>query len=152
MKRFKRTRTALAPIEHKPIIPQAAPLFFHDAIGAFEKAYGAIFAHTVSESERLAKTNAALEALEEKLLDPGSLEEMTPGVQVELYKALRYNAENSTRLLLDITRTITQTRAVGQILQNLKEVAQRYDERQSQQEQLAGKNSKGQMGARTFSV
>ncbi len=130
--RFKRTRVARseqvketgAPLTQAAVISAAVPPFLENAAGAFDQAFCAIFEQAVFESERLGRTNTALRTLEDKLLAPKAIEELTdPEVMVELYKVLAMNSAQSTRLLLDISRTITGTRAVATIMANIKRMA-----------------------------
>lgn len=132
-KRFKRTNneTPEAAPSTPPVVLQEAPPFLSAALDAFENAYGAIFAQTIIESKRLKKMNAAIEVLEEKLLNLEEIKKMDSLTQVELYNALRANAGGSTRLLMDISRNITQTRAVASIMANLRRMAEAYEQKQA---------------------
>lgn len=113
-----------APSTQAAVISAAVPPFLENAAGAFDQAFCAIFEQAVFESERLGRTNTALRTLEDKLLDPQALQDLDPMTMVELYKALAMNSAQSTRLLLDISRTITGTRAVATIMANIKRMAE----------------------------
>lgn len=119
----QRVAQARAKDKFQELINQQSAPFIDDAVTAFDTTFKAIFEQAVWSSTRLKKMRDAIDLIEDQLLEREGFEDLSPDTKVELYRTLNISASVTTRELMEISKTISQTRAIAQIMRNLRQIA-----------------------------
>lgn len=86
---------------------------FHvQAVRSFENTFRCIFKQANEEVARLERINSAMNLLEERLLDPATIEEMDTMQQIALMELLSKNQQASIKNIMGFSGTLSKVRTV----------------------------------------
>lgn len=110
------------------LIAQVSPVqLTGQATSAFYAAFSALYEQAEIEAQRLARLNPIIRKLEDELLSDEVLDGLTPRQKADLWNALLYSSRGSTQVLMEISKTIMNSRATATILANLRRIAMSYE-------------------------
>ncbi len=90
--------------------------FAIDAVSAFKRTYEALFEQAHTEVDRLNRVNAAMQVLEETLLDPARVREMDAAQQIMLAELLTRSSSTSVKNLVQFGQLFMNIRSVVGLL------------------------------------
>lgn len=95
---------------------------FHiQAIRSFENTFRCIFKQSNEEVARLERINTAMNLLEERLLDPASIEEMDTMQQIALMELLSKNQQATIKNVMGFSTTLSKVRTVVGIFDGIQQ-------------------------------